>query len=496
MPTSPAPGGKSGPSNAATDTPTSGGGAQTSGGGTTIRALPAEGQQQRPGDKRAREEDTEDLTGIVVRIGSGAQPKTLARLRSTEPPKASVEGGELLPAAFRPAPDEAAPAAPRAAPEVGTTVEGQGGGVLETQGRGGRGPGRVSAGQREPSDGRDGYRRDPSRARRGPKKTYYQRRFSASRPSGFHAQLNPWDLSPLDVRSTEAGQERAIFRARGLLVSQFDFKLYRILYTYNVGLIPTVFPTPPHWWPSDWGTIPIPLPWEVSFHRAHLVSADDEDPVWYEVYQKFLEQLAGGWDLYHNQAQDKSTLSTLSPSLAKALIDSGAFAFCAGRSPTQSVRKFCELHSIDIDGLPDQRAVKNSSWMKILARYKARKEEENAKKSAALGPVTCECRNRVSRAARRLGLEAQTLEVVASGPPLDVTESVERLCSLTSAAMSYAIDASRLLERLEEMLAVARRENYNRDLDDAHGIVRGAPELSEYLPKRFARNLARVGPGV
>ena len=189
-------------------------------------------------------------------------------------------------------------------------------------------------------------------------------------------------------------------------------------------------------------------------------------------------------------------MSTVSPSLAKALIDSGAFAFCAGRSPTQSFRKFCELHSIDIDGLPDQRAAKNSSWEKISARHKARKDEENAKRSAALGPVACECRDRISRAARRLGLEAQTLEVVASGPPLDVTESVERLCSLTSAAMSYAIDTSRPLERLEEMMAVARRENYNRDLEDAHGIVRGAPDLSGYLPKRFARNLARVGPGI
>ena len=494
MPTSPAPGGKSGPSNAVTDAPASSNGAQTSGGGSTVRALPAEGQQQRPGEKRAREEDSEDLTGIVVRIGSGAQPKTLARLRSTEPPKASVEGGEPLPEAFRPAPDEAAPDVPQAAQGSGTTVEGQGGRVLVTQGRGGRGPGRVSAGQREPSEGRENFRRDPLRTRRGPKKTYFQRRFSASRPTGFHAQLNPWDLSPMDVRSTAAGQERAIFRTRGFLVTHFDFPLYRILYTFNVGLIATVFPTPPQWWPSDWGTIPIPLPWEIAFYRSDLVSADAEDPVWYEVYQKFLEQLAGGWDLYYGQSPDKSTLSTFPPSIAKALVDKGAFAFCAGRSPSQSLRKFCELHSIDIDGLPDQRVAKNSSWEKISDR-KARKNEKDAKRSAALVPAACTCRERVSRAARRLGLEAQILEVVSSGPPLDASETVERLCSLTSAAMSYSIEAARLLERLEETMATARRDNYSRDLDDALGMIRAAPELSDYLPRRFARNLARVGPG-
>ena len=494
MPTSPAPDGKSGPTNAETRAPTTNGGAQKSCGGSEIRSQPAEGQQQRPTEKRARDNDEEDLTGVVVRIGAGAQPKTLARLRSTEPPRAGEASNRELSEARRRAPDEANDDHPVAVHEGGTAVVGRDGRVLTTQERDGRRPGRIPTGQRDSNEGRDYYRQGPSRTRRGPKKTAYQRRYAASRPAGYHAQLNPWDLVPIDVRSSASGQERAIFRARGLLVSHFDFQLYRVLYTFNVGLIPTVFPTAPQWWPTDWRSIPIALPWEVSLHRSELVRADPEDPLWKEVFQKFLEQLAGGWDLYYNQASDKSSLVGLSLGLAKALIDSGAFAFCSGRSPSQSFRKFCELHSFTVEGLPDQRVAKNSAWQRIAALRKERKEAEE-KNEATAGMLACDCRDRMVRGARRLGLEAQTLEVVARGPPMDATETVERLCSLASAAMTYSIDIARLLERVQEQLATARQHSYNRDLEDAHVAIRNAEPLSEFLPKRFAANLSRVGPG-
>lgn len=486
MPTSPTPAIRSVPTSAAT----------TNDAGTDTRAQSTEGQSQRPGTKRARvdDDDAEDLTGVVVKIGAGAQQSTLARLRDTQTPQSGEGGNKVVPEAFQPTPNEAMEDAPIAVQQGGAAVGGSGGGVLVTQGRGGRGLGRTPTGQREPFRGREDSRA-PFRTRRGPKKTAHQRRFSANRPSGYHPQLRPWDLTPLDVRSTTSGQERAIFRTRGLLVCHFDFQLYRMLYTFNVGQIDSVFPTAPQWWPSDWGQIPITLPWEVSLYRSLLVSADANDPLWKEVYQKFLEQLAGGWDLYHNQTQDVSTLVALPIGLARAMVDAGAFAFCAGRLQSPSFVKFCELHSFDVEGLPDQRGAKNSAWQKINTLLKERKEAVGTGGTAA-ARLACQCHERVMRAANRLGLEAQTLEAVSEGAPLDVTGTPERVTSLASAAMTYCIQASQILERAEEKLSFTRRDLYNRDLDDAHGALRSAATLSDFLPRRFAANLSRVGPGV
>ena len=483
MPTSPTPAIRSVPASEATNS------------GAIARAQPAASQSQRPGEKRARaEEAEEDLTGVVVKIGAGAQQRTLAHLRNSQPPQPGERGTKEVPEAFQPAPDEAMEDAPLAVQEGGTVVVGSGGGVLVTQVRGGRGLGRTPTGQREPTRGREDTRA-PFRTRRGPKKTAHQRRFSANRPSGYHAQLSPWDLTPLDVRSTTSGQERAIFRTRGLLVCHFDFQLYRMLYTFNVGQIDSVFPTAPQWWPNDWGQIPITLPWEVTLYRSQLVSAGADDPLWKEVYQKFLEQLAGGWDLYHNQIQDVNALSALSIGLARAMVNAGAFAFCSGRLQSPSFLKFCELHSFDVESIPDQRNAKNSAWQKINTLLKERKQADGTG-GATTQRVSCQCHDRVVRAAGRLGLEAQTLEAVAEGAPLDVTGTPERVTSLASAAMTYCIQASQILERAEEKLSFTRRDIYNRDLDDAHGALRSAATLSEFLPRRFAANLSRVGPGV
>ena len=485
MPTSPTPAEQSGPAKKAS-------GAAESGSGTHLRSQPAGEQAQRPGEKRAREEDGEDLTGVVVRIGEGARPKTLARLRSTEPPTTAESGGKDLPSVFQAVLEKATGDAPIGVSEGGAPVVASGGGVLVTQDCGGRGPGPNPTGQREP-DGRDSHRQSLSQTRRGPKKTAHQRRYAASRPSGFHPQLNAWDLTPIEVRSSAAGQERAIFQARGLLVCHFDFQLYRAMYSFNVGEIHKLFPLAPQWWPTDWGRIPITLPWELSMYRTLLVSADPDDPLWKEVYQKFLEQLAGGWDLYYKQTYEKSLLVGVSPSLAQELIDSGAFAFCAGRSPSASFKKFCELHSIMVEGLPDQRLSKHAAWDRIRELRK-KQEAEKERKATASGPVSCQCQARMFRAARRLGLEAQTLEVAPRGPPLDAMETVERLTSLASAAMTYSINTAQMLERMEEQLSVARRDSYSRSVEDAHAAIRNAPELSEFLPRRFEANLSRLGP--
>ena len=480
------------PTSAARGEPTNGAAEEIS---PTVRAQPAQDRLPRPGKKRARQEsEGEDLTGVIVKIGGATQQRIMARLRSAPSLQTGASGSKAAPGPFRPAPDEAMEDVPVAVQEGGDAVVGREVRVMDTQGCGGRGLGRLSTEQREPNTGRESSRRDSTRTRRGPKRTSHQRRFAASRPTGYHAQLNPWDLTPLDIRSTAAGQERSIFRTRGLLVSHFDFQMYRMLYTFNVGLIPTVFPTAPQWWPSDWGSLPITLPWEVSLNRSLLVSADPGDPVWKDVYQKFLEQLAGGWDLHYNQTQNKSTLIVLPSGISKAMIDAGAFAFCAGRFPSQSFRKFCELHSFVPEELPDQRGVKNSAWQKINALRKERKEEDE-RKGSVTGAHGCHCQERIVRAARRLGLEAQTLEVASEGTPLNVTENVEQLCSLASAAMTYSIQSAQLFERVEKKLDVGRRDVYSRELEDAQAMIRGVASLAEFLPRRFASNLSRVGPG-
>ena len=133
-----------------------------------------------------------------------------------------------MPEAFRPVPDVAPEETPqtnvqaREEPEALVEVRG----TSAARGRGGRGSGSSGPGHRAPLAGRvDKLRAVPPRTRRGPKKTGHQRRFAASRPSGHHPLLNPWDLVPMEIRSSRSGQERSIFRTRGFLVSHLDFPI-------------------------------------------------------------------------------------------------------------------------------------------------------------------------------------------------------------------------------------------------------------------------------
>lgn len=427
-------------------------------------------------------------TGPVMPVRS-----TLALLAGAAAPQAVEEGGEIIPAAFQPVPDEPVPDAPMAdaprtvvqarrfEPEALVGVRR----VLGIPGCGGRGLSRLPTEHRAPTEGRVVR---SSRTRRGPKKTAHQRRFAASRPSGHHPLLNPWDLTPLDIRSTQAGQERAIFRTRGFLVSHLDFQMYRMLSIHNVSLVPTVFPLAPLWWPADWGHIPITLPWEVSLHRSLLVSADPEEAVWQEVYQKFLEQLAGGWDLYYSQTEDPEKLEALPATLARAIIDAGGFSFCAGSVSSASYKKFLQLHSMSEGSVADQRTAKNTAWARINALRKERKAQDEASTGAAV----CRCNEKISRAVRRLGIEAQILEATGEETPLDVSGDVEKLAALSSAVLTFALSTDQMVSRVDSLLSSSERNYYNRQLEEAQGILRGAKNLAEFLPDRISANLSRL----
>ena len=220
----------------------------------------------------------------------------------------------------------------------GAVVGDRGGEGRGSSGRGGGVAGSNRNRSRVPDGGRGMRDRVISKTRRGPKQTSFQRRYLANRPPGYHPVLQTWDLMPVNTRSSFAGEERSIFRTRGLLVSRFDFSLYHSLADYNASALASVFPSPPLWWPTDWGSLPITLPWEITLHRAELVSAGPDDAVWALVYQKFLEQLAAGWDLYYSQALDMTTLTTLPIPMARAIVKAGAFSFCSSPTPSASFR--------------------------------------------------------------------------------------------------------------------------------------------------------------
>lgn len=468
--------------------PASGDGTSASG-GARLRSA-AEPQSVRPTEQASEAINAaEGISAEPVIQQSSAQGQTTRGTEAT-----GVEGGEL-PEAFRPSPEEAMMDVPGAGAGVHVAGEdGDGAGVVGTQDGGGRGPGLTTTVARVPLTGRVERNRSyltSTRTKRGPKKTAHQRRFAASRPSGHHPLLNPWDLTPLEVRSSAAGQERSIFRTRGLLVSQLDMPTFRMLATFNVGLISEVFPSAPDWWPRDWGHVPITLPWEISRYRSQLVSASSSEPIWQEVYQRFLEQLAGGWDLQFIQAPEKSTLAPLPLELAKTIIDAGGFAFCAGTVASPSFKKFCQLHSIPEETVLDQRGAKNAAWQRIASLRQERSVGGGGRETLA-GPGPCQCGAKLTRAVRRLGLEAQMLEVANEEESLEAVRSVEKLAALASAALSFSLESERLTERVDHLLADVNPTAYCRELEDSRAAVRAASTLAEFLPRRYSTNLARL----
>ena len=503
MPTSPARADKSAPTNTASATAVA---------TTTARVRSAAGPESRRPEDRAKESgdvaqgankqkkvaqkavptETQIAPVTSASVVAGVRAALVAEVDAAAPQE-MVEGGEDLPEAFRPVAEESPVATPQTAVRVRPVKPGELAElrrVLATQGCGGRGLGSSGPEQRAPSRGRVGKPKGASRTRRGPKKTAHQRRFAATRASGHHPLLNPWDLLPLDVRSSVAGQERAIYRARGSLVCHWDFPMYRMLSTHNVSLAPTVFPVAPVWWPVEWGHLPITLPWELSVYRTDLVRADYSDPLWQEVHQKFLEQFAGGWDLLYSQVGDPNQLEALPADLARAIVDVGGFSFCSGLASSASFKKFLELHSLNEEDIPDQRIAKRTAWERITA---LKKEREATKQQQVVPRTICSCKERLSRAVRRLGVEAQILEAVQDEAPSNILSDAANLAALTSALLTHSLDTERIVTRVGNLLRREERNFQGRRSEEALSLLNSSTTLADFLPARYESNIDRIG---
>ena len=343
--------------------------------------------------------------------------------------------------------------------------------------------------QRGPNEGRVERRRGAragKKTRRGPKQTAYQRRYLATRPMGKHPRLRAWDMLPLDVRSSYAGQERRIFRSSGLLVTRFDFSLHQTLSDFSVGELKRAFPVAPLWWPLDWGHLPITLPWEVSLYRTDLVRASPDDVVWKEVYQLFLEQLAAGFDLHWNAVKNASEMRALPSALARAILDAGGFAFCEGTGSATSYRKFLELHPMVAGNPPDQRTAKASAWLQI-GSLRSASVNPNIRTTTPL----CQCGEQISRAVRRLGIDAQVLEAVRTDEIEEMGSSATKVAALAGSAMTYALNADKVLDRVDAILSTTT-EYLPRAIALAQEAVRGLRGLGEALPARFRVNLSHL----
>ena len=344
-------------------------------------------------------------------------------------------------------------------------------------------------GARGPVEGRVERRRvfwASGRAIRTGRPTSSQRRYRASRPRGQHPQVSTCDLLPLDKRFSLAGQERSIFRSRGLLVSRFDFTLYYALLETSARELAKVFPKPPIWWPGDWGNIPITLPMEASLFRADLVSAKDEAAVWRELYQLFLEQLAGGWDLWFHSIAEGGSMMPIPTALASDMLKYGAFSFCPSHSP--SLATFLEVHQVQ-GGAPDQRRAKADAWERIEKR---KREEELDRAGTTKG--CCECAQKHERAVRRLGVEALVAEASESERLERISGSSEKLAALAAACLRFAIDADGTIGRIRDIVTPTAEESYDSHMAyRAHGEVRNFRSLSEFLPSRVGSMLTRLG---
>ena len=392
-----------------------------------------------------------------------------------------------VPEAFRPS-TEPEPMVVQTPAQVNRSIEGAREGHGDVVGAGGTGGIEVTLVPRGPARGRVERRRAPraaGRQHRGAKATESHRRYMATRPRGQHPQLSTWDLLPLAKRFSLAGQERSIFRSRGLLVSRFDFTSYYALLENNARELPKVFPKPPIWWPSDWGNIPIMLPWELSQHRAQLVSASPDSALWKEIYQIFLEQLAGGWDLWYHTIANRENMVALPSALASAMLSAGAFAFCV--SPAPSLAMFLTKHPIE-GGAPDQRQAKAESWDRINA-LKAEEEKDRV----GVGMGYCSCTRKNERASRRLGLEALLVEAANSDLPEGIEGDGTKLVALSVASLRFAIDADAKIGRAVQTLQPSQSNSYQTPawyeaLDDLKDLRR----LAYYLPARFAALMARI----
>ena len=307
----------------------------------------------------------------------------------------------------------------------------------------------------------------------------------APRPAVAESRMAAWDKLPARLRRVYSTQERQAFRKHGVLVSRFDMQLYHAVTRFNAGGLFQIFPRPPKWWPGSWGELPVTLPWEVCLYRSQLIAATDAHPLWSEVYQGLLEQLAKGWDVHFQEVSDRSQIAALPPELASAMLRSGAFAFAEGPSPLPSFQLFLERHEWRGD-VPDQRIAQIEAWGKIRPSLALERPAAPTLKSAA-----CDCSDRLVRAATRLGLVAKVLDAT---PELDVEDlqmDGERLAAIAAAALSYSLTSARVLSDAWDCLH-AEGESAETRLGRVKSALEQYEPLYRYFPSQFREDCSRL----
>ena len=153
-----------------------------------------------------------------------------------------------------------------------------------------------------------------------------------------------------------------MFAKSGYLVTRWDLEIFNSLDELNSARLGIVFPRAPAFWPTDWGSVPIPLPMDLSVYRHALIAADDDSALWQEMYLLFLEQIAAGWDLEFNEPISNRE-HLLPQSLAKAILDAGGFFFLPASSKT--LQAFRSRHHLNDVAVPVQSAAHHAAWTRI-----------------------------------------------------------------------------------------------------------------------------------
>ena len=309
----------------------------------------------------------------------------------------------------------------------------------------------------------------PTPASRGKEKS--------SLPAYAVSRLPAWDKLPARQRRVYATQERRAFRKDGVLVSRFDIPLYYAVSRFNAGGLYSIFPRAPKWWPGDWGDLPVTLPWEVCLYRSRLIAADGEDALWGEVYQKFLEQLALGWDLHFQETDDRSQIAPLPDNLVTSMLQGGAFAFAAGPPLLPSLEFFLKRHDRREDPA-DQRLLKADVWERIQKVRAAQEQSATLRKNA----LACDCSIRLARAVRRVGLESKLLEATPDLQAETIIKDQEKLAALAAAALHYGLGSDGLLG---DMKSACRSSPPEYALERLQDYAKLYAPLYEALPRHF-----------
>ena len=361
-----------------------------------------------------------------------------------------------------------------------------GSGKRKKKHRGGRRHRRKKSGQADVSGQREGSA-DPRAATSTPANTptpAWRGKEKPPLPAYAVSRLPAWDKLPARQRRVFATQERKAFRKDGVLVSRYDIPLYYSVSRFNSGSLYSIFPRAPTWWPEDWGELPVTLPWEVCLYRPRLVAADKDHPLWVEVYQRFMEQLARGWDLHYQETPDRTQIAALPQDLVSNMLEGGAFAFATGPPLLPSFKFFLERHERQEDP-SDQRLLKAGVWERL---QKAQAAEERSAKSQK-NALACDCSFRLARAVRRVGLESKLLEATSKLAAEDIITDQEKLAALAGAALHYGIGADSLLA---DMKSACRSEPPEYALERLQDYAKLVAPIYEALPRHFWDSYGRV----